>query len=114
MSSLQIDMLPVGDSGAFLVEVAAEAKPTVALIGGGRNWEDGERVLRQLDAYYGGRIDHMILSHIDCEHAMGLLHVAEALDRDKIGCAWVQDISKHGVDPQRAIALARQKAAARG
>jgi beta-lactamase superfamily II metal-dependent hydrolase len=111
MSSLQIDMLPVGDSDACLVEVAADGEPTVALIGGGRNWEDGERVLHQLNVYYGGRIDHMILSHIDCEHTMGLLHVAETLDKGQIGCAWVQDISKHGVDVQRAIALAREEAA---
>ena len=103
-------MLPVGDSGAFLVEVAANGAPTVALVGGGRNWQDGERVLRQLDAHYGGRIDHMVLSHIDCEHALGLLHVAEALDKDRIGCAWVQDLSKHGVNVKRAVARARKKA----
>ena len=111
MSRLQIDMLPVGDSGAFLVEAASGGKPTVALIGGGRNWDDGERVLRQLEAYYGGRIDHLILSHIDCEHALGLLHVAEALGKDQIGCAWVQDMGKHGVNAKRAIALARKRAA---
>jgi len=110
MARLQIDMLPVGDSNAFLVEVATEGEPVVALIDGGRNWEDGDRVLRQLNAYYGGRIDHLILSHIDVDHARGLLHIAESLDADRIGCAWVHDVSKHGVDVERAIALARQAA----
>jgi beta-lactamase superfamily II metal-dependent hydrolase len=110
MARLQIDMLPVGDSNAFLVEVQTEGDPTVALVGGGRNWEDGDRVLRQLDAYYGGRIDHMILSHIDSEHASGQLHIAETLDKKRLGCAWVQDLSQHGIDVPRAIALARRAA----
>ncbi len=110
MSLLQIDMLPVGDSNAFLVEVQTEGERTVALLGGGRTWEDGDRVLRYLDAYYGGRIDHMILSHIDSEHARGQLHIAESLDKERLGCAWVQDVGRHGVDVQRATALARKAA----
>ena len=110
MARLQIDMLPVGDSNAVLVEVADGGEPVVALIDGGRNWQDGERVLRQLNAYYANRIDHLILSHIDVDHTMGLLHIVEALEEDRIGCAWVQDLSEHGVDVERAVALARKTA----
>ena len=69
MARLQIDMLPVGDADAFIVEVQLDGPPEVFLIDGGKDWEDGDRVLRQLDAYYGGRIDHLILSHADVEHA---------------------------------------------
>jgi len=107
MARLQIDMLPVGDTDAFVVEVQREGPPEVCLIDGGKDWEDGERALRQLDAYYGGRIDHLILSHMDMEHVGGLLRVVEALEAERIGQAWVHDIGRHGVDVPKAIALAR-------
>ena len=79
MSRLQIDMLPVGDADAFIIEVQLDGPAEVVLIDGGKDWEDGERVLRQLGAYYGGRVDHLLLSHIDVDHAGGLLHVVENL-----------------------------------
>lgn len=110
MARLQIDMLPVGDADAFIVEVQLDGPPEVFLIDGGKDWEDGERVLRQLDAYYGTRVDHLILSHADVEHAGGLLHVVETLEPGQIGQAWVHDISKHGLDPQKAIQLAHRLA----
>ncbi|MGD2174727.1 MAG: hypothetical protein PVJ27_04930 [Candidatus Brocadiaceae bacterium] len=108
MSRLQLDMLPVGDSDAILLEVGLSESPVVILIDGGRNWEDGDRVLRHLEEYYGGRIDHLVLSNMDADHAEGLLHVAENLSTEQIGQAWIQDISRHGVDPDRAVALARR------
>lgn len=107
MARLQIDMLPVGDADAFIVEVQRDGAPEVCLIDGGRGWEDGDRVLRQLDAYYAGRIDHLILSHIDVEHAGGLLRLVEALDAERIGRAWVHDLAQHGVDVQESIRLAQ-------
>lgn len=108
MSRLQIDMLPVGDSDAFLTEVQLDGEPEVILIDGGRNWEDGDRILRHLDAYYGGRIDHLVLSHIDAAHAAGLLHVVENLPAEKLGQAWIHDLGRHGMDIERAIALAKE------
>ncbi len=108
MARLQIDMLPVGDADAFLIEVEADGPREVILIDGGRNWEDGERVLTQLDAYYGRRIDHLVLSHVDVEHAGALLHVVESLEPDQIGCAWVHDLRNHGVEPDRAVQIARR------
>jgi beta-lactamase superfamily II metal-dependent hydrolase len=107
MARLQIDMLPVGDADALVVEVELDGPREVFLIDGGKDWEDGERVLRQLDAYYGGRIDHLILSHMDIEHVGGLVRVVETLDAGRIGHAWLHDISRHGVDVQKAIRLAR-------
>ena len=107
MSRLQIDMLPVGDSDAFLIEVELDGEPEVILIDGGRSWEDGERILRHLNAYYGGRIDHLVLSHIDASHAAGLLYLVESLPPDKLGQAWVQDMRQHGVDVERAVKLGR-------
>jgi beta-lactamase superfamily II metal-dependent hydrolase len=101
-------MLPVSDSDAFLIEVQQEGPAQVILIDGGRTWEDGDRILRHLSAYYDGRIDHLILSHIDSEHAGGLLHVVENLPREKLGQAWVQDMGKHGVNVERAIQMARR------
>ncbi len=108
MPRLQIDMLPVGDSDALLVEVQASEAPVVMLVDGGRNWEDGQRILDHLDRFYGGRLDHLILSHIDGDHAAGLLHVVERLQPEQIGAAWVHDLRRHGVDPQRAIAMAER------
>jgi len=110
MSRLQLDMLPVGDSDAFLMEVQTDGKPEVILIDGGRNWEDGDRVLRHLDAYYGGRIDHMVLSHVDAGHATGLLQVVENLPAENLGQAWIHDIGQYGVDVERAIRMARELA----
>jgi len=107
MSRLQIDMLPVGDADAFIIEVQLDGPAEVVLIDGGKDWEDGERVLRQLGAYYGGRVDHLVLSHIDVDHAGGLLHVVENLEPDRIGRAWIHDLAKHGVDVPKAISMAR-------
>jgi beta-lactamase superfamily II metal-dependent hydrolase len=107
MARLQVDMLPVGDADAFIVEVQRDGAAEVCLIDGGSGWEAGDRVLRQLDAYYGGRIDHLILSHIDVEHAGGLLRVVEALDPGRIGQAWMHDLGQHGVDVQESIRIAQ-------
>lgn len=110
MPRLQIDMLPVGDADAFVVEVQLDGERDVILIDGGKDWEDGDRVLRQLDAYYGGRVDHLVASHMDVDHAGGLLHIVENLDAEQIGQAWVHDVSKHGLDVERAIGVARRLA----
>jgi beta-lactamase superfamily II metal-dependent hydrolase len=110
MSRLQIDMLPVGDADAFLIEVQTDGPPEVILIDGGRNWEDGDRVLLQLNAYYGKRIDHLVLSHIDVEHSGALLHLVENLEPEQLGRAWVHDVSRHGVDAERAMDIARRAA----
>lgn len=112
MPSLQIDMLPVGDSDAFLVELVLDGSKQVILIDGGRNWEDGERILRHLDTYYGGHLDHLILSHVDHAHASGLVHVVEKLGGEGIGQAWVHDVSAHGVSVKRAIERASELAGA--
>jgi len=108
MSRLQIDMLPVGDSDALIVEVDTNGSHDVILIDGGRNWEDGERVIRQLKTYYDNRIDHLVLSHIDAEHARGLVHIVESLDPEQIGHAWVPRLEHHGVDSHRAVLTARR------
>jgi len=110
MSRLQIDMLPVGDADAFVVEVQQNGSPEVFLIDGGKNWEDGERVLRQLDAYYGRRVDHLIASHIDVDHLGGLLHIVENLEPGQISQAWVQEPSGHGVGIRQATKMARRLA----
>lgn len=110
MPKLQIDMLPVGDADAFLLEVQLDGRPEVILIDGGKDWEDGDRVLRQLDAYYGRRVDHLVLSHIDVDHARGLLHVIENLKPDQIGQAWVHDLSRHGLGVRQAVRMARKLA----
>ncbi|MHC4480072.1 MAG: ComEC/Rec2 family competence protein [Planctomycetota bacterium] len=107
MARLQIDMLPVGDADAFIIEVQLGASSEIILLDGGKDWEDGDRVLRQLDAYYGRRVDHVVLSHIDVDHAGGLLHVVENLEPGQIGRAWVHDIDRHGVPAEKAIRLAR-------
>ncbi|NLW49545.1 MAG: hypothetical protein GXY85_01705 [Candidatus Brocadiaceae bacterium] len=107
MARLQIDMLPVGDADAFVVEVQTDGPAQVCLIDGGKDWEDGDRVLRQVNAYYGGRIDHLILSHLDIEHVGGLLRIVESLGADRIGRAWVHDLSRHGVDVGKTVQLAR-------
>lgn len=110
MPRLQVDMLPVGDADAFLLEVQLDGSPEVILIDGGKDWEDGERILRQLNAYYGRRVDHLVLSHIDVDHARGLLHIVENLERDQIGQAWVHDLSKHGIGVRQAVRMARRLA----
>ena len=110
MARLQMDMLPVGDADAFIIEVQLDGPPQVIVLDGGNDWEDGERILRHLRAYYGGRVDHLILSHIDVSHAGGLLYLVENLEAAEIGQAWVQDLRKHGVDTAATIARARQLA----
>ena len=74
MPRLQVDMLPVGDADALVVEVELDQARQTLLIDGGKNWEDGDRILRHLEAYYGSRVDHLIASHIDVDHVGGLLH----------------------------------------
>ncbi len=110
MARLQIDMLPVGDADAFIVEVGLDGTSETILIDGGKDWEDGERVLRQLDAYYERQIDHLIVSHIDAEHVGGLLHVVEQLGPGQIAQAWVHDLSRHGVGVRQAVKAARRLA----
>jgi beta-lactamase superfamily II metal-dependent hydrolase len=100
-------MLPVGNADAFLIEVEQDGKREVILLDGGKDWEDGDRVLRQLEAYYDNRIDHLVLSHIDIDHAGGMAHICETLGAGGIGQAWVHDLSRHGVDVSRAIELAQ-------
>jgi len=103
-------MLPVGDADALIVEVELDGPRQVIVIDGGKNWEDGDRVLRQLDAYYGLHVDHLIVSHIDVDHAGGLLHVVENLQAGQIGQAWVYDLSRHGVPVRQAVKTARRLA----
>jgi beta-lactamase superfamily II metal-dependent hydrolase len=101
-------MLPVGDSDALIVEVDTDGSREIVLIDGGRNWEDGERIMRQLDAYYDNRIDHMVLSHIDAGHARGLLHIVESLEPEQIGQAWMPHLERHGADAHESVLMARR------
>ncbi|MHC5035133.1 MAG: ComEC/Rec2 family competence protein [Planctomycetota bacterium] len=110
MARLQIDMLPVGDADAFIIEVQLDGPPQLILLDGGKDWEDGDRVLRQLEAYYGGRVDHLVASHIDVDHVGGLLHIVENLEPDQIGQAWVHDLNNHGVEARTAVQRARRLA----
>lgn len=103
-------MLPVGDADALVVEVELDQARQTLLIDGGKNWEDGDRILRHLEAYYGSRVDHLIASHIDVDHVGGLLHVVENLGADSIGQAWVHDLSRHGVAVRQSVKLARRLA----
>jgi beta-lactamase superfamily II metal-dependent hydrolase len=103
-------MLPVGDADALIVEVEHDGPRQVIVIDGGKSWEDGDRVLRQLDAYYGPHVDHLIASHVDVDHVGGLLHIVENLQAGQIGQAWVHDLSRHGVPVRQAVKMARRLA----
>ena len=76
----EIDMLPVGDSNgdAICLRYGTPEAFGVHVIDGGFA-DTAETVLSHIDDNYGGRrIDHMVLSHADNDHACGLVGVLRA------------------------------------
>jgi beta-lactamase superfamily II metal-dependent hydrolase len=79
----EIDVLPVGDkkSGdAICVRYGnSQTGYRVILIDGGYS-EESDKIIKHIKTYYGtDRIDHMILSHADNDHACGLIGVLQQL-----------------------------------
>lgn len=78
----EIDMLPVGDSNgdAILMRYGEPSAFGVNLIDGGFV-DTAETILSHLDSHYGGRrIDNLVLSHADNDHATGLVGVLKSAD----------------------------------
>jgi beta-lactamase superfamily II metal-dependent hydrolase len=84
----EVDMLPVGDSNgdAICLRYGTPAAFGVHVIDGGFT-DTADTVLSHLDDHYGGRrVDHMVLSHADNDHACGLVGVVKSAD---VGNLWM-------------------------
>jgi beta-lactamase superfamily II metal-dependent hydrolase len=86
----EIDFLPVGDSNgdAITVRYGTDATGyTIHVVDGGFT-DTAKTVIDHIEKYYGAgaRIDHMILSHADNDHATGLVGVLEHFE---VGAIWM-------------------------
>jgi beta-lactamase superfamily II metal-dependent hydrolase len=86
----QVDFLPVGDSNgdAICIRYGTEANGyTIHVVDGGWS-ETSQVIIDHIEKYYGkgARIDHMVLSHADNDHAVGLPAVLEHFE---VGALWM-------------------------
>lgn len=84
---LEIDMLAVGDADCFLVTQWNEGVPTRILVDGGKR--SHARMIRSFLRSRGiNRIDHVVNSHFDADHAGGLIPLIED-ETIQWGQAWM-------------------------
>jgi beta-lactamase superfamily II metal-dependent hydrolase len=107
--SLEIDFLPVGDGSrsgdaiALRFGICKNEKwenPTIMIIDGG-NSDSGERLVKHVkEVYNATKVDRLILTHPDADHASGLRNVIEQLE---IGKIWMHCPWNHWADLQHSI-----------
>ena len=85
----EVDFLPVGNStsgDAICIRYEIEGQTFIHVVDGGYE-EDGQKVLGHLTDYFGGdEIDHVIATHPDGDHTVGLRKVLETA---KVGALWM-------------------------
>jgi beta-lactamase superfamily II metal-dependent hydrolase len=92
-NGIEIDMLSLGDADAQLVTRWENGRPTHILIDGGYA-RDAATVTRFLRSRRIRKIHHLVCSHMDNDHAAGLLRLVEERQFE-IGCSWVHRPELH-------------------
>lgn len=94
----EVDFLPVGNStsgDAICVRYEINGKKFIHVIDGGYE-EDGQKVLDHLSDYYGSdEIDHVVATHPDGDHTVGLRKVLETAT---VGRLWMNRPWVHAVE----------------
>ena len=85
----EIDFLPVGTTksgDAICLRYEVDGKTSVHVVDGGYE-EDGQKLLDHLSEYYGSKkIDNVVATHPDGDHAVGLRKVLQEAD---VGVLWL-------------------------
>jgi beta-lactamase superfamily II metal-dependent hydrolase len=105
---IEIDMLSLGDADSLLVTLWEHGRPTYTLIDGGYA-KDARTVTSFLQRRGIKKIHHLVCSHMDNDHAAGLLRLVQE-GKFEIGCGWVHRPDLH-VD-MNAVRGTMRKAAA--
>ena len=87
---IEIDFIEAGERGsgdAIAIRHHSKGRDCIYVVDGGYS-EDGQKLLDHIEHYYNnpGRIDHVILTHPDADHASGL---EEVLRQYKVGRLWM-------------------------
>lgn len=94
----EIDFLPVGKStsgDAICIRYEIAGQTSVHVVDGGYE-EDGQKVLAHLTGYYGDdKIDHVVATHPDGDHTVGLRKVLETAE---VGALWMNRPWVHAVE----------------
>src|ERR1043166_10313837 len=86
----EVDVLPIGEKKSGDAICIRYGTPqtgyTIILIDGGYS-DDSDKIIRHIETHYKtNRIDHIILSHADNDHACGLIGVMEHFE---VGALWM-------------------------
>lgn len=94
----EVDFLPVGNTtsgDAICIRYEIDGKTFIHVVDGGYE-EDGQKVLDHLTNYYGGNeIDHVVATHPDGDHTVGLRKVLETAE---VGALWMNRPWVHAVE----------------
>jgi beta-lactamase superfamily II metal-dependent hydrolase len=99
---IRLTMLPGRDGDCLLLEYGTDAITRRMLIDGGRAGTYPEIVptLTSL-AQAGGRLDVLVVTHVDQDHILGVLALIEDEDRIEIGDVWFNGFDQlKNVDPE--------------
>lgn len=107
-NGIEIDMLSLGDADSLLITLWENGQPTHILIDGGYA-QDAPTVTGFLQSRRIRKIHHLVCSHMDNDHAAGLLGLVRE-GNFEIGCGWVHRPDLH-VD-MNAVRGTMRKAAA--
>ena len=90
---IEIDMLSLGDADSLLVTLWENGLATYILIDGGYG-RDAATVTSFLKGRRIKKIHHLVCSHMDNDHAAGLLRLVQERNFE-IGCGWVHRPDLH-------------------
>jgi beta-lactamase superfamily II metal-dependent hydrolase len=96
-NGIEIDMLSLGDADSLLVTLWENGRPTYMLIDGGYA-KDAATATSFLQRRGVKKIDHLVCSHMDNDHAAGLFRLVQE-GKCEIGCGWVHRPDLHNVGP---------------
>ena len=90
---LAVETKKSGD--AITMRYQMDGRTLVHVVDGGF-LDTGETIVKHLEKYYGSRrVDHVVLTHTDQDHANGLRAVLEKCD---VGCLWMNRPWKHAAE----------------
>jgi beta-lactamase superfamily II metal-dependent hydrolase len=92
-NGIEIDMLSLGDADSLLVTLWENGRPTYILIDGGYA-KDTATVSNFLQSRGVKKIHHLVCSHMDNDHAAGLLRLVQE-GKFEIGGGWVHRPDLH-------------------
>lgn len=85
----EIDFLPVGNGNksgdAIAIRYGTQGDYKVMVVDGGTK-ESGQKLVEHIREYYGTRVDYVVNTHPDQDHASGLTEVLEHLE---VGELWI-------------------------